>query len=124
MHITPHVAEKKRYRAIDQRTTCWSGYQVSMRQRKIVEEAFGWMKTVGGLKEARASRRHEGAGGVHLHLRLLQSGETEELRDGAVSGVRKKGETRSSGTANPRSGSQIWAVGLHFGVIATLASVM
>ena len=39
MGITPHVAEKKRYNAIDGRTTSWEGYGVSMRRRKIVEES-------------------------------------------------------------------------------------
>lgn len=29
LNITPHVAEKKRYRAIDGRTTTWEGYAVS-----------------------------------------------------------------------------------------------
>jgi len=53
LNITPHVAEKKRYSAIDQRTTTWEGYAVSLRRRKIVEEAFGWMKTVGGLRKLR-----------------------------------------------------------------------
>jgi transposase len=51
--ITPHVAEKARYNAIDQRTTTWEGYAVSIRRRKIVEESFGWMKTVGGLRKLR-----------------------------------------------------------------------
>jgi transposase len=51
--ITPHVAEKKRYNAIDGRTTSWEGYGVSMRRRKIVEEPFGWMKVTGGLRKLR-----------------------------------------------------------------------
>ena len=51
--VTPHVAEKTRYNAIDQRTTTWEGYGVSIRRRKIVEESFGWMKTVGGLRKLR-----------------------------------------------------------------------
>ena len=51
--VTPHVAEKKRYNAIDQRTTTWEGYGVSVRRRKIVEEPFGWMKTVGNLRKLR-----------------------------------------------------------------------
>jgi transposase len=55
--ITPHVAEKKRYSAIDQRTTGWEGYGVSLRRRKIVEEPFGWMKVTGGLRKL----RHRGA---------------------------------------------------------------
>jgi transposase len=51
--ITPHVAEKRRYNAIDQRTTGWEGYRVSQRRRKIVEEPFGWMKVTGGLRKLR-----------------------------------------------------------------------
>lgn len=47
--VTPHVAEKKKGSAIDRRTTSWEGYGVSQRRRKIVEEPFGWLKTVGGL---------------------------------------------------------------------------
>lgn len=51
--ITPHVACKQRYSAIDGRTTSWEGYAVSQKKRKLVEEAFGWMKTVGLLDKLR-----------------------------------------------------------------------
>ena len=51
--VTPHVALKQRYNAIDGRTTSWDGYRTSGRRRKIVEEPFGWMKTVGGLRKLR-----------------------------------------------------------------------
>ena len=50
--ITPHVAQKK-YSAIDARTTRHPGYAVSQRKRKLVEQVFGWMKTVGGLRKLR-----------------------------------------------------------------------
>jgi transposase len=50
--ITPHVAQKK-YSAIDGRTTRHAGYAVSQRKRKLVEQVFGWMKTVGGLRKLR-----------------------------------------------------------------------
>ena len=50
--VTPHVAQKKRS-AIDGRTTRHAGYGVSLRIRKRVEEVFGWMKTVGGLRRTR-----------------------------------------------------------------------
>ena len=56
LSITPHVAQKKRYSAIDGRTTGWEGYGTSQRRRKLIEECFGWMKTVGGL----AKLRHRG----------------------------------------------------------------
>jgi transposase len=47
--VTPHVARKRRYNAIDARTTSWPGYDLSQRRRKVIEEAFGWMKTTGPL---------------------------------------------------------------------------
>jgi len=49
--ITPHVARKKRASAVDGRTTRHAGYAVSQRRRKLVEEPFGWMKTVGSLRK-------------------------------------------------------------------------
>jgi IS5 family transposase len=54
--VTPHVAQNtKRWggSAIDQRTTRHSGYAVSQRKRKRVEEIFGWLKTVGLLRKTR-----------------------------------------------------------------------
>lgn len=57
MAITPHVAQwpttKHRRSAIDRRTTGQPGYAVSQRKRKLVEEVFGWMKTVGLLRKLR-----------------------------------------------------------------------
>ena len=51
--ITPHIAAKAKYGAVDGRTTRHVGYQVSQRKRKLVEQVFGWMKTVGGLRQLR-----------------------------------------------------------------------
>ena len=53
--IAPHVACKVRVQipGLDRRTTIQSGYQTSQRIRKRVEEIFGWMKTVGGLRRSR-----------------------------------------------------------------------
>ena len=51
--VTPHVAAKDRFSAIDGRTTRHAGYAVSQRRRKLVEEPYGWMKTVGGLRKLR-----------------------------------------------------------------------
>jgi transposase len=57
MAVTPHVAQypetKHRGSAIDGRTTGQPGYAVSQKIRKRVEEIFGWMKTVGLLRELR-----------------------------------------------------------------------
>jgi transposase len=51
MCVTPHVAQnnKGRSSAIDARTTRHPGYAVSQKKRKLIEEAFGWGKTIGGL---------------------------------------------------------------------------
>jgi transposase len=54
--ITPHVAQNvngHRGSAIDGRTTRHSGYALSQRCRKCVEEVFGWLKTVGQLRKLR-----------------------------------------------------------------------
>jgi len=55
MNATPHVAQnnKGRKSAIDGRTTRHAGYGISQRKRKRVEEIFGWMKTVGGMRKLR-----------------------------------------------------------------------
>ncbi|MGH9690442.1 MAG: transposase, partial [Candidatus Acidiferrales bacterium] len=39
--------------AIDARTTRHPGYEVSQKKRKRVEEVFGWLKTVGLLRQTR-----------------------------------------------------------------------
>lgn len=53
--IAPHVAckDKLKIPGLDARTTTRSGYQKSQRIRKRIEEIFGWMKTVGGLRRSR-----------------------------------------------------------------------
>ena len=48
LEVTPHIAQKTRYSAIDGRTTRHQFYAVSQRKRKLVEQVFGWMKTVDG----------------------------------------------------------------------------
>lgn len=47
MNVTPHVAAKVKGSAIDGRTTRHASYAVSQKKRKLIEEAFGWGKTVG-----------------------------------------------------------------------------
>ncbi|WP_370674004.1 IS5 family transposase [Pleomorphomonas sp. PLEO] len=55
MNVTPHVARNTsgRSSAIDGRTTRHEGYGVSLRIRKRIEEAFGWIKTIGGQRKTR-----------------------------------------------------------------------
>jgi len=55
-NVTPHIArnvDRKGGSTLDERTTRHSGYEVSQKKRKLVEEVFGWMKTVGGLRKTR-----------------------------------------------------------------------
>ena len=54
--VTPHIA-RKMHSAIDRRTTRHPGYAISQIKRKRVEEIFGWLKTIGGLRKT----RHRGA---------------------------------------------------------------
>src|SRR6202521_2192420 len=53
--VAPHVACKREITVagLDGRTTRRNGYRVSQRIRKRVEEIFGWMKTVGGMRRTR-----------------------------------------------------------------------
>jgi transposase len=55
MNVRPHVAQNisGRRSAIDKRTTRHAGYARSQRIRKRIEEAFGWIKCVGGLRHGR-----------------------------------------------------------------------
>ena len=59
--VTPHVAVqdhltktgKRRQTKIDSRTTRHTGYQVSQRIRKRIEEVFGWLKVQAGQDKTR-----------------------------------------------------------------------
>jgi len=57
MDATPHLAQYgatgHRRSAIDGRTTRHAGYTISQQKRKLVEQGFGWMKTIGGLRKLR-----------------------------------------------------------------------
>jgi len=66
LDIAPHVAAKVRHSAVDGRTTRHSGYAISQRKRKRVEEIFGWLKTVALLRKT----RHRGKGRVGWMFRF------------------------------------------------------
>ena len=55
INVTAHLAQNTagRRSAIDGRTTRHAGYGVSQRIRKRIEEAFGWAKTIAGLRKTR-----------------------------------------------------------------------
>ena len=54
-NIRPHIAriEGRKTPGLDGRTTRTEGYKVSQRKRKRIEEIFGWLKTVGGMRKTR-----------------------------------------------------------------------
>ncbi len=68
MGVTPHVAQypetATRGSAIDARTTRHPGYAVSQQKRKLVEQCFGWMKTVGLMRKL----RHRGGARVNWNF--------------------------------------------------------
>lgn len=55
LDATPHVAQNdtNRRSAIDGRTTGHSGYTVSQRVRKRIEETFGWGKVIGPIRKTK-----------------------------------------------------------------------
>ena len=57
--VTPHVAQQGRRcrSAADGRTTRHAGSWQSQKRRKLVEQVFGWLKTVGGGRELRFAGR-------------------------------------------------------------------
>jgi transposase len=70
LNITPHLAQNLARRggsAQDARTTRHPGYAVSQRLRKRIEEVFGWMKTIGGLRQT----RYRGRERVQMHAYLV-----------------------------------------------------
>ena len=66
IEVTPHLAQNtsNRRSAIDGRTTRHAGYATNQRVR--VEEVFGWMKTVGRMRQT----RHRGVAPVYNLMRL------------------------------------------------------
>lgn len=55
MRVTPHIAQQtvSRRSMIDRRTTRHAGYAVSQQKRKLIEQGFGWIKGIGGLRKLR-----------------------------------------------------------------------
>ncbi len=53
--IKPHIAQVtgRKTPGLDGRTTRHIGYEISQRKRKRVEEIFGWLKTVAGMRKTR-----------------------------------------------------------------------
>src|SRR5256884_913061 len=56
LHMTPHVAQNLGRRGgstIDSRATRHTGYAISEKKRKRIEECFGWLKTIALLRKVR-----------------------------------------------------------------------
>jgi hypothetical protein len=56
LNATPHVTQnicRNRMSAIDGRTVQQPGYAISQNKRKRIEEVFGWMKTIGLMRQTR-----------------------------------------------------------------------
>src|SRR5437667_10125119 len=69
LRVTPHVAQNLGRRggsAIDSRTTRHSGYIISQKKRKRIEECFGWLKTIALMRKV----RHRGVNKVHWMFTL------------------------------------------------------
>jgi hypothetical protein len=66
--VTPHFA-RKQSSIIDRRTTRHPGYALSQRKRNRVEEVFGWVKTVGGLRKTAIGGPHGSIGCSSWHWR-------------------------------------------------------
>jgi transposase len=62
LNVTPHVAQNTNRpggSAIDGRTTRHSGYAISQRKRKRIEESFGWLKTIALMRKVRHRGIHK-----------------------------------------------------------------
>ena len=53
MKVTPHVAQNTsgRSSAMPEAIAQTDGYAVSQQKRKLIEQGFGWAKTVGGIRQ-------------------------------------------------------------------------
>ncbi|ABM39757.1 transposase, IS4 family (plasmid) [Polaromonas naphthalenivorans CJ2] len=53
MGVTPHVAQNtsERRSAVPDAIAQIEGYAISQQKRKLIEQGFGWAKTVGGIRQ-------------------------------------------------------------------------
>ena len=49
--IVPHIAYNERRKGLDRRTTRHKTYEISQRKRKLIEQGFGWLKSVGRMRK-------------------------------------------------------------------------
>ena len=80
-NVAPHVAQNLNRQggsAVDGRTTRHAGYAVSQRKRKLVEEFFGWLKTVAGQRKTKYRRLVASELDLHVRRGGLQPGQNAE----------------------------------------------
>jgi IS5 family transposase len=53
LKVEPHVAQNKSNRrsAVADETAAMVGYAISLQKRKLIEQSFGWVKTVGRMRQ-------------------------------------------------------------------------
>jgi transposase len=66
LKVTPHVASKKKGAAVDGRTTRHDTYKQSLKDRKKIEEFFGWAKVIAGFRKL----RHVGLEKIRFYFSL------------------------------------------------------
>jgi hypothetical protein len=103
LRITPHLAQnlaRPGGSALDARTVRHPGYALSQWVRKQVEEAFGWMKTVGGLRQT----RYRGRARVQMHAYLVAAA-YNLIRIAKLSGLLHELEAESAAWRSSRANS-------------------
>ena len=104
--VTPHVAQnqhERRSSAIDARTTRHQGYAISQRKRKRVEEIFGWIKTIAGLRKTGIGARNEWDGCSPLRRRLTIWFGCETSRRWRPNCAQRQKRAEKSGSTNRRN---------------------
>lgn len=66
LKVTPHVASKNKGTAVDGRTTRHASYRQSLKDRKKIEEFFGWAKVIAGFRKL----RHTGLEKIRFYFSL------------------------------------------------------
>lgn len=64
--IAPHISAKAKGSAVPEAVKATEGYAVSLRRRKMIEEAFGWVKEIGTLRRVMA----RGLDNIRAHVLL------------------------------------------------------
>ena len=66
--VIPHVAQVdgRKVEGLDERTTRTQGYAISLVARRKIEELFGWMKTIGGVRKS----RYRGVERTHMAVQI------------------------------------------------------